>query len=178
MNSFSKLKQNVKIKRYISSDFGTMYFQPGLPRDKKIIIRHFDNKISIELFPVYVDLYNSILNFINSNLSDIVFMPELLEVGEDYFIRQFYVYHIAIRDYLLDKDDEDYIKPPELFHVIQTKISEVLSNDSNQIITSILGRSLLEPTSKTIYDHKTDKLLVVQPKVSLEDLQRWKEIMS
>jgi hypothetical protein len=180
MKSFEELGREITLVRYIGSEFGTMYFEPKLPREKKRITRHLDNKLTTELLPTYEELYNAIIRWIEgkSKVQEYVFMPLLLEVGKDYFIRPFYVYDIAIRDYM-DKEDEDYVEPPALFEEMRNTISQELNTEVSGrelIIHRILKKSLLEPTGKTIYDsRRMNKFIIVEPKISLDDLNDWKQ---
>lgn len=176
MKSFDELKKEVVLIRYIGSEFGTMYFEPDLPRDKETIIRHLDGKLTIELLPIYVELHNSIRDWINNNpaMREFVYMPDLLEVGKDYFIRPFYVYDIAIQDYF---DKEDPIEQPILFEKMISAVSQELINapGKESIIQRILRKSLLEPSGKTYYNYRMNKFVIVEPKISLDDLEEWKQ---
>ena len=177
MKSFEELKSEITLVRYIGSEFGTMYFEPNLPRGKKKIIRHLDNKLPAELLPVYEELYNSIIEWIEGKpkIEKYVFMPSLLDIGKDYIIRPFYVYDIAIRNYL-DKGDEDYVQPPELFEDMKNVVSKELNDREGKegIIHRVLRKSLLEPTGKTIYNNSMNKFIIVEPKISLTDLNEWR----
>ena len=181
MKSFEELKKEIPIARFIGSELGTTYIDTNLPRSEMIVIRHLDSKLTIELLSTYEELYNEIIKWIedNSKIQQYVFMPSLIEIGKDYFIRPFYVYDIAIRDYM-DKEDEDYIEPPELFKEMQNEVSNELKEESGKegLIQRILRKSLLEPTGKTIYDHIINKFIIVEPKVSLEDIKEWQNQLS
>jgi len=179
MKSFKEIGQERALVRYIGSEFGTMYFEPKLPREEKRITRYLDGKLNTELLPIYEEFYNTIILWIdnNPNVSEYVFLPPLIEVGKDYFIRRFYVYDIAIRDYF-DKEDEDYVEPPELFNSMLTVVSKELKETSGKegVIQRVLKRSLLEPSGKTIFGYRVNKFIIVEPKISLQDLQDWKEL--
>ena len=180
MKSFEELRNEITLIRYLGSEFGTMYFEPKLPREKKRITRHLDNKLTVELLPAYEELYNAIIKWIDSKpkVKEYVFMPSLLEIGKDYFIRPFYAYDIAICDYM-DTKDEDYVEPPALFEDMRNVVSQELNNEVSGrelIIHCILKKSLLEPTGKTIYDsRRMNKFIIVEPKISLDDLNEWKQ---
>ena len=179
MKSFEEVKSKITLIRYIGSEFGTMYFEPDLSRNNKVIIRHLDNQLTVELLPIYVELYNAVIKWIDDNpkVEKYVFMPSLLEVGKDYFIRRFYGYDIAISDYM-DKEDEDYIEPPELFEEMRNFVSQELKEVSGRegVIQQVLRKSLLEPTNKTIYEYRINKFIIVEPKILLTDLNEWKKL--
>lgn len=78
----------------------------------------------------------------------------------------------------MDKEDEDYVESPELFEVMYNTISQELNKEicgKEAIIQRILKRSLLESTGKTIYEsRRMNKFIIVEPKISLDDLNQWK----
>ena len=124
-------------------------------------------------------MYKAIIKWIDDKpkVKKYVLMPPLLEVGKDYFIRRFYVYDITTRDYM-DKEDGDYVEPPALFEEMRNVVSQELKemSGSESIIQRVLRKSLLEPTSKTIFDSRINKFIIVEPKISLTDLNEWKII--
>ena len=58
MKLFQPLSQELSLAIFLESEFGTMYFRPNVPLKDKIIVRHLDGKLTIELLPVYIQLYN------------------------------------------------------------------------------------------------------------------------
>lgn len=64
MKSFKELKNEITLVRYIGSKFGTMYFEPNVPREEESIIRHLDGDLPIDLLPVYEELYSAIIKLI------------------------------------------------------------------------------------------------------------------
>jgi len=178
MKSFQEIRNERKLVQFLVSEFGTMYFQLDLPREKYIILRHLDTDMSIELFPTYKHLYNSIMDWVDNkpDIKQFIFIPDFTEIGIDYFARPFYIYHVSFRDYY-DKDRDEFIEPPLIFEEMRTAVSQeidILQNEED-IICRILRRSLLESTGKTIYDYKMNKFIIVEPKFSLVDLIEWKE---
>ncbi|MCC6371098.1 MAG: hypothetical protein IT236_08850 [Bacteroidia bacterium] len=178
MKTFEELNKELTLIEYLPSEFGTMYFEPDAPRDKETIIRHLDSKLTIELLPVYLNLYDAILQWIDNNarLKEHVFMPQLIEVGKDYIIRPFYVYLVSTRRYV---DDEDPIEPPDqYFDMIIVAEQELPDSPENgDIIENVLRKSLLEPSGKTYFEGDINKVVIVEPKISLEDLHQWKAKM-
>jgi hypothetical protein len=179
MKTFEELKNKMTLKPRAGDEceLGTMYFEPDATRDKMIIIRHLDNKLTVELLPVYVHLYHSIQQWISNNpeVNQYVFMPNLLEVGKDYFIRQYHVYGTSIRRYINHKEP---IEPPDEFEDMVRVVSRELQAvpEKEKIIARILRRSLLEPTSKTFFTSRyMKKFVIVEPKVTIADIEQWKQ---
>lgn len=185
MKSFKELKKNLNLIRYIGSKFGTMYFVPNLPREKKKIIRHLDAELTEDLLPVYVELYDAINQWVESNsrMREYLFVSNLIEVGKDYVIRPFYVYQIDVRDYF---DEDEPIEPPRrYFEMIRMLSEEMVSKfveneginpSKDTIIKRVLRKSLLGLSGKTIFEDNLDKFIMVEPKISIADLEEWQSI--
>lgn len=165
----------------MDSEFGSKYVDTNFPRNEMIVIRHLNTELAVKLFPIYEDLYTSITNWVNDNqkLRNFVSVPNLVEVGKDYFIRPFFVYDVSIRDYM-DEKDEDYVAPPQLFEDMKNVISQELTKEVGRegIIQLILRKSLLEPTGKTFFSYKINKFIIVEPKILLADLDKWKSYLT
>lgn len=180
MQSFKEIEKQVGLKRFLSSPLGTLYFQPELPMAQQVIFRHLDGELPVELLPVYVDLYHATIAWVKDDvtLNMYALFPNI-EVGIDYIKRPFYSYHVSVFNYLQDSSDEHYVEPPELYTEMTEEVSGILSQPvkgKESIIQRILRRSLLEPTRKTIYDHKRLAFILVEPKVTVEDLEEWKSL--
>jgi hypothetical protein len=124
MKSFEEFKKNKKLILFADiSKLGTMYFEPDFPIDKDYIIRHLDAVLTVEMLPVYVDLYKSIKNWIetNSKINEFVFMNDLIEVGKDYIIRPFRVYIKNNTSYF---DDDQPTEPPIRYFEMLIALSE------------------------------------------------------
>lgn len=179
MNSFDEIKKQKELTAGLISEFGKFYLEKGVSRDQLIVIKHFDNEYVLQFLPIYVELHNAIINWIDvsEKAKEYVYMPPLLEVGVDYLIRRFYVYYVSIRNYF-DKEEDGYIEPPELFGEMRNAVSQELKEVSGRegVIQRILRKSLLEPTGKTIFGYRINKFIIVEPKISVEDLNDWKII--
>jgi hypothetical protein len=176
MRTFEELKKEKSIKRFLASELGTLYFEPDAPRDMGVIVRHLDSKLTIELLPVYVHLYHSIQQWIeiHPEVNSYVFMANLIEVGEDYLILPFYEYHVSNRRYF--EEGENYLEPEEEYEPMIEAVTKELGTASDQegVISKVLRRSLLEPTGKTFFEDDIDKYVIVEPKVTIADIEQWK----
>jgi hypothetical protein len=174
MKTFEELKKEKSIKRFLASELGTLYFRPNVPREDKIIVRHLDNKLTIDMLPAYVHLYHSIKLWIESNaeINQYVFMDDLIEVGKDYFSRPFYVYHVSTRRYF---NHPEPLEPEEEYEPMIQAVSKELGppSDKEGVISKVLRRSLLEPTGKTFFEDDIDKYVIVEPKVTIADIEQW-----
>lgn len=182
LQSFKEIEQQSTLKRFISSPLGTLYFQPELSVAQQVLIRHLDGALTVELLPVYVDLYHAIKAWIKADITLSIYAasPEI-EVGVDYIKWPFYAYHVSVFNYLQDPSDEHYVEPPELYTEMTEEVTDMLSQPmtgKDSILQRILRRSLLEPTHKTIYQEERLLFMLVEPKLTLEDLEAWKVLIS
>ncbi len=174
IKSFQTLNQELKLSRFLGSEFGTMYFDPNASRENENIIRHLDGELSAELLPVYIKLYEEIRLWIESNISDCVFMPKLIEIGEDYIVRPFYVYHISNKDYF---DPDEPVQPPVEFYQMIIIVSNNLkiNAENESIVERIVRKSLLGSNGKIFYTTSINQFILVEPKISLADLIEYSE---
>lgn len=137
-----------------------------------------------ELLPVYVQLYEAVLEYIDEHhkIKDRVFMPQLLEVGEDYIIRPFYVYLVPTRRYF---DPNEPLEPlKEYYEMIRVFSDEMInefaeedinSPDKQRILKRILRKILIKPRGKTFFEGRyLNKYIIVEPAISMEDIEKWK----
>lgn len=189
MKTFEERKKELILKIFFDSEFGTMYHTEDVLSEKDVIIRHFDREVSPEFIPLYVQLYKEVQNWIESkpSIEEFVFMPNLVEIGKDYLIRPFHVYLKNNSRYI---DDYEPIAPPANYYGMINNISYELSNElpedydeenyiynEENIIHRIVRKSLLECTAKTFYEDSLEKFIIVEPKISLTDLEEWKKIV-
>jgi hypothetical protein len=185
MKTFEERKKELILKIYLDSEFGTMYYCENFKNNEMAIIRHFDREVSPEFIPLYVQLYKEVQNWINNkvDIKEHVFLPDLVEIGIDYIIRSFYSYFNGVRYYC---DDEEPIAPPIEYYGMLNTVSYELSEEYEEeeyvqykenIIHRIIRKSLLGSTSKTFFDPGLEKFIIVEPKISLTDLEEWKKIV-
>ncbi len=175
MKNFELLRNEIKLIDAVENELGMMYQEIDVSPKKMRVVRHFHDQV---LVPIYEDLYCGILKWIeNSEINDYVFMPNLIEIGQDFIIRHWYVYYVSIYRYF-DENDEDYVEPPELFYKMKNFMAKEFKEASGSregVIQNILRKSLLKPTAKTVYDSRyMNKFIIVEPKISLKDLNDWK----
>ncbi|WP_294266629.1 hypothetical protein [uncultured Chryseobacterium sp.] len=184
MKNFEELKKDLKLIDFADSQFGTMYFNENISTGNDMMIRHLDGELTPELLPVYVQLYEALLQYIDEHhkIKEHVFMPQLLEVGTDYIIRPFYSYHVSTRRYF---DTDEPLEPYTEYYEMISAFSEEMTNEFSQeditdpdkqsIIKRILRKSLIQPRGKTFFEGRyLNKYIIVEPAISIEDLEKWK----
>ncbi len=185
MKTFEELNKEQQLTRFTGNKFGTMYFIPNLPNEEKVIIRHLDGELTLDLLPAYIELYNTILEYIDihSLIKKHVFMPHLIEVGKDYIIRPFYIYLVSTNRYF---DPDEPLEPHKEYYEMINAFSEVMMNQfvmdditdptRESIIKRVLRKSLIQPRGKTFFEGSyINKYIVVEPAISLEDLEKWQQ---
>ncbi|MXS72455.1 hypothetical protein GSF70_14650 [Flavobacteriaceae bacterium W22] len=184
MKNFEELNKTEILDRMLSSEFGTLYSHLDIQGNIDKIIRFLDGKLTPELLPVYVQLYEAILEYIDEHhkIKQHVFMPQLLEVGEDYIIRPFYSYYESTRRYF---DPDEPLEPYTEYYEMIRAFSEEMTNefskeditdpDKQSIIKRILRKSLIQPRGKTFFEGRyINKYIIVEPAISIEDIEKWK----
>uniref|UniRef100_A0AAU6WMB8 Uncharacterized protein n=1 Tax=Chryseobacterium endophyticum TaxID=1854762 RepID=A0AAU6WMB8_9FLAO len=68
MKNFEELNKTEILDRMLSSEFGTLYSHLDIQGNIDKIIRFLDGKLTPELLPVYVQLYEAILEYILMNI--------------------------------------------------------------------------------------------------------------
>lgn len=182
MKNFEELNKTEVLDRMLSSEFGTLYSHLDIQGNIDKIIRFLDGELTPELLPVYVQLYNAVLEYIDDHkIKEHVFMPQLLEVGTDYIIRPFYSYHVSTRRYF---DPDEPLEPYTEYYEMIRAFSEEMTNefseeditdpDKQSIIKRILRKSLIQPRGKTFFEDYLKKYVIVEPAISIEDIKKWK----
>lgn len=183
MKNFEELKQKNKLIDFADSQFGNMYSTPSIQGEKKYMIRHLDGELTPKLLPIYIELYDAVLEYIESHqkIKEYVFMPQLIEVGADYIIRPFYVYMVSTSRYF---DPDEPLEPTKEYYEMFRAVSEEMINQfsetetidptKNTIVKRVLRKSLLQPRGKTFLEGRyINKCIIVEPAISIEDLEEW-----
>lgn len=173
MRTFKEIQKELGLRKFLYSENGTLHFPTDV--SKRVIVRHFDNKINKELVPVYVDIMKALDQFAQENdeLNSLIIVQQPFEVGVDFIARTHHVYYISVDSYF--DDDEDCETPPQ-FEKLKKLILELKKNnlkDSDKILLRILENSFIIPTMKTYFKSKLGKFINVDPKMDIEDLTEW-----
>ncbi|SUS07348.1 hypothetical protein DF3PB_4190003 [uncultured Defluviicoccus sp.] len=175
MRDFAHLQNAANLIKFSDSVLGTLYLHlddRGLP---KAIIRHFDRDISTSLVQAFA-------NFIQAASSWIAHRPELAhlihvelpsDVGRDFVALPYHIYHASTDAYIDWEDPPDM--PPELEQMRGAFRAAIgrSTDPRDRIIEAVLSRNLLEPTGKTYYNEVKKKFIVVEPKITLNDIECW-----
>jgi hypothetical protein len=175
MRRFSDIRRALSLEEYLWSPLGTLYFNPGAKRASRLIIRHFDRDLPVALVGPFVDFIQEAQSWIEQHpgLEKLVRVEQPVEVGGDFIARRHHAYHTDISHYTGFEDAPE--APEELDQMreaFRTAMGEAKS-PRETLIATVLARSLLEANGKTYFDNDEGRFIVVEPKPTPEDIQRW-----
>lgn len=178
MRTFLDIQRELGLRRLLPSAHGNLY--RGLPGTHfpRLLVRRFDGELSPSMIPVYVDLHAAAQAWINADpeLANLARVEQPAEVGED-FIARSYVDGTHLNAYLAWPPEDDPPEPPDELAPMQARFRARLPRDEREeLLKTILARSLLEPTSKTHYIPAEERFVVADLKPTRAELERWREL--
>lgn len=179
MRKFTEIQHELGLKKFLASPLGTLYFVPFAPGFPRVMVRHFDNELTSTLVKPFAELVQASQNWLERRpeLARLVKVEQPIEVGHDFIARPYHMYYTSTDAYV---DWEDPPEPPEELEKMRSALrAEIGQSDDprDAIIEAVLARSLLKPTGKT-YFGDDDQFIVVEPKVTREDLECWSALQS
>jgi hypothetical protein len=180
MRHFTDVVAAYGLKEFVQNPFGTTYFRPDAydRHELPLIVRHADGELSRELVPPYIDLWGAAQEWIDSHpeLAKFVRLQAPLEVGHDFVARQHHVFTTSTASYA---DSEDPPEPPPelaLMRAAFTAVSNRALDDRARLIVALLSRSIIEPSSKTFFKGKEGRFIILEPRLTRSDIERWREL--
>lgn len=175
MREFADIQQALGLKKFLGSPLGTLYFVPVAPNAPRLMVRHFDRDLPVALVGPFAELVRAVQQWIERHpaLARLVRVEQPIEVGRDFIARKHHTYYTSTDAYV---DWEDPPEPPEELKQMRSAFRAAVgqaSEPQDTIIEAVLARSLLEPTGKTFFDEEDGLFIVVEPKPTREDLERW-----
>lgn len=166
MKKFSEIENQYGLTKFLPSKLGDLYIAPH--NSERIIVRKFHDPRNIENFMAITLAARKWLT--ENNFDDVVKVADFIEVGEDYLIRNYYLYNTSLDEIL----DEERI-PLDLIK-IQSIVRPVLEEElkSKSVIGEVLNKSLLDASSKTYFDGIGKILFVVEFRIDSYDLIGWR----
>lgn len=179
MRDFSDIQHELGLKLFLESGNGNLYFVPASPGAPRVIVRRFDRDLPPALIPAYVDLLAAAQAWIEDDpeLSALVRVERPREVGRDFIARPHHIGN-SLNSFLDTDPEDDPPEPPDELAPMQARFrarAEAASGPREALLTSILARSLIEPTAKTVYSYRGLPFIVVDLKPTRAELERWGE---
>lgn len=181
MRKFQEIQDELKLKKFLDSPMGTLYFVPSAPDRPRVIVRHFDSQIPVSLVESFASLTQSasVWTVDHPPLDRLVRVVLPNEIGQDFITREHFTYYTSTESYELDEDDQPP-EPPDELEVMRDAFRNActaISGSADAIIETVLSRSLLEPTGKTFFDENVRSFIVVELKPTRNELDSWKILM-
>lgn len=184
MRSFTDIQQELNLKHWLSSPNGTLYYVPVRQEPRRPgphpLVRRFDSDLPPSLISTYVDLHAAAQAWLEADpeLADLARVEQPTEVGED-FIARSHVMGTHLEAYMAWPPEDDPPEPEEEMAPMQARFRARLPRDEREeLLKTILARSLLEPTAKTMYIPAEERFVVADLKPTRDELLRWRELRS
>ena len=176
MRRFSDIEKELGLKKFLYSELGTLFYIPSSPGSSRVMVRFFDAQLKPEFIDSFVELLSACQNWVEekTDLEKLVRVEQPIEVGLDFISRPHHTYSTSTDSY---EDEFEPVDPPKELSVMRKVIRSYIGNAVNDnigIIQRIMGRSLIEPSSKTYFDDDEMRFIVVEPKLKVTDIIDWK----
>lgn len=175
MRNISDIQSEPGLMKFADSPSGTLYVicdTLGIPR---IMVRHFDSALPSTCVKPFADFGEAAQEWIKNhpNLARLVRITEPIEIGLDFIARPYYMYSTSTDAYIYWEYPPE---PPEELEQMHNAFRSAISQSKSPkdaLIEKVLARSLVEPTGKTFFDEEEGKFIIVELKLTREDLERW-----
>jgi hypothetical protein len=178
MRRFSDIHRAMGLEEYLWSPWGTLYFNPGSKRASRLIVRHFDRELSVALVGPFVDFLQEAQGWIerHPSLAELVRVEQPVEVGGDFVARRHHAYHTDISHYTGGEDAPESPEELERMRDAFRAATQEAKSPRDALITTVLARSLLEANGKTYFNDDEGRFIIVEPKPTPDELQRWGQV--
>jgi hypothetical protein len=178
MRSFVEITNQYRLKEFLESPSGTMYFNPDayqIGGGTPIIVRRFNRQWPAALVGPYVDMTQEAQEWIarHPDLARVVRVEQPIEVGQDFVMRRHYSYYVSTRSYIEDDDPPKEPRELQLMRMHFGKARSTYANERDQLIATVLSRSILEPTGKTFFLSGEGRFVVLDLKPTSDELEHW-----
>jgi hypothetical protein len=180
MRTFADIQQELSLVPFVGSENGSLHCVPVSPGAPRLIVRHFDRALEPSMIPSYVELLAASQDWISADpeLSALVRVEQPSETGRDFIARP-HMNASSLEAFLSGDPEEDPPEVPDELAPLQARFRErvlAAAGAREQLLTEILSRSLLQPTHKTMYSFSESRFVVVDLKVTREELERWSRL--
>jgi hypothetical protein len=177
MRKFADIERELHLMKFTDSANGTLYCVPVSPGAPRLIVRHFDRDLPPSLVTPYARMIADAAAWIAADpeLSRLVRTEQPTEIGSDYIARR-HLNATSLDAFLETDPEEDPPEPPPELSRMQARFKErsKLANSAREaLLTSILGRSILERSQKTFYDEEAEQFVIADPTPTRDELERW-----
>jgi hypothetical protein len=177
MRKFADIERELHLMKFTDSANGTLYCVPVSPGAPRLIVRHFDRDLPPSLVTPYARMIADAAAWIAADpeLARLVRTEQPTEIGSDYIARR-HLNATSLDAFLETDPEEDPPEPPPELSRMQARFKELtkLAKSAREaLLTSILGRSILERSQKTFYDEEAEQFVIADPTPTRDELERW-----
>ena len=179
MRDFEEIRNALGLKKFLVSPLGTLHFVPSRPDGPRIMVRRFDAELSPDFAAPFADLVRATEAWVERHpaVAALVRVETPIEVGRDFVARAHLTYSAHTRSYVESDDPPPVPAELETMRSAFRAASGTSADPRDALVEAVLARSLLEPTSKTVFDEGEGKFIVVEPKPTREEVERWASLM-
>jgi len=174
MRSFADIECDLKLVLFADSALGDLYCVPVAPGAPRTIVRRFNRELPAGLAPAYAEVLRAAQAWLARDpaLAKMLRVAQPTEVGLDFLARP----HLLGDSLASFADDEDPPEPPPELPLMRERFRALASETAgprDALLVQILARSVLEPTTKTIYSFAEERFIVADLKTSRHELELW-----
>lgn len=172
MRKFTEIQAELQLIPFGQSPSGNLHCMVGAAPGPRLLVRHFDREIPPALIGALESLRAAAVEFIgrDEELAQLVMIDSPVEIGSDFIARR----HRMGDSLAHFADDEDPPEPPPELAIVQERFGRLRASATSPedlLVATILARSLLEPTSKTMYVYAEERFVITELKVTRSELE-------
>jgi hypothetical protein len=180
MREFADIEQELRLEKFLDSRNGTLYcvaVGPGAPR---LLVRRFDRDLPPSFVPVYASLLAAASAWIATDpeLAALVWVEQPKELGRDFLARR-HVNATSLDAYMETDPEEDPPEAPPELEAMQQRFLDRrahLQTARDRLLATVLSRSILERTTKTMYEERTEQFVIADLRPTRDELEDWQRI--
>lgn len=166
---FEDINSQRGLIKFLSSEIGTLFYCSDA--DGRILVRRFSTARDAS---IYGEILSELVVWVQDKpaVSAIVEMLPVRELGADFMMRDHLIYTSTAEL----RDDESTVELPDAFFENIRLIEIATEGDAighEGVLRRILRNSLISPTGKTYFDFSSCRLVIVEPKITRQDLDAW-----
>lgn len=166
---FDDVAQERGLKKFLASDVGTLYYGSNAGR---VIVRKFAS-------PSVAKMYGEIIDGFfawackSPVLSGTILILPMQELGIDFLLRDHQIYTSTAEL----RDEESSIEMPDAFfqkiRSVEAVLNTGVATEKESVFRNIMKNSVVNPSGKTYFDFSSQQFVIVEPKITLGDLESW-----
>jgi hypothetical protein len=181
MRNFDEIQRELDLIPFLESANGDLY----LPRDvhgPQVIVRRFNRSLDPSRVESYARFLADAQAWIDrdAELSALLRVEQPMEVGADFLARRF-VSATSLASFVDTDSEDDPPDAPDELAPMQSRFRDLVSqtrSPGDSLVASVLARSILEPTNKTVYSFREERFIVLDPKLTGFDLEQLRTLQT